>query len=141
MKPVGSIALLCIDYANRRCEVGYILFSPLLQRTVAATEVHYLLGSLVFDTLRFRRWEWKCDDLNEASKRAAVRLGFRKEGVFRQHMIIKGRNRDTAWFSMVDKGWDGVKWGFEAWLDGDNFDGEGRQREKLETLRAAVKET
>jgi RimJ/RimL family protein N-acetyltransferase len=137
-KPVGSIALININVENRTIEVGYVLFSSLLQRTVAATEVMYLLASLVFDTLGYRRYEWKCDNLNEPSKRAALRLGFTFEGVFRQHMIIKGRNRDTAWFSMLDTEWPIMAKAFEAWLEERNFDGEGRQRKSLQALRDAA---
>jgi RimJ/RimL family protein N-acetyltransferase len=136
--PVGSIALINVKLENRTIEVGYVLFSRLLQRTIAATEVQYLLASLVFDTLGFRRYEWKCDNLNEPSKRAAVRLGFQFEGVFWQHMIIKGRNRDTAWFSMLDKDWPVRRVAFEKWLDEGNSDGEGRQRKSLEALRGVA---
>jgi RimJ/RimL family protein N-acetyltransferase len=138
-KPVGSLRLLNITPKNRCVEVGYILFSSKLQRTVAATEVFYLLACLVFDTLGYRRYEWKCDNLNAPSKRAAQRLGFEFEGVFRQHMIIKGRNRDTAWFSMLDTDWPAVKKGFEMWLDESNFDEEGMQKQRLEALRAAAR--
>lgn len=134
-KPVGSVGLININLENRTIEVGYVLFSSLLQRTTAATEVMYLLASLVFDTLGYRRYEWKCDNLNEPSKLAALRLGFRFEGVFRQHMIIKGRNRDSAWFSIIDREWPVVKRGFERWLDDGNFDNEGRQWRSLAALR------
>jgi RimJ/RimL family protein N-acetyltransferase len=138
-RPVGSIALINVNLENRTIEVGYVLFSSLLQRTIAATEVMYLLASLVFDTLGYRRYEWKCDNLNEPSKHAALRLGFTFEGVFRQHMIIKGRNRDTAWFSMLDTEWPVVKEGFERWLEEGNFDEDGRQRKSLWALRDTVK--
>jgi RimJ/RimL family protein N-acetyltransferase len=138
-KAVGSIALLNITPEHRSAEVGYILFSPELQRTIAAAEVFYLLACLVFDSLGYRRHEWKCDNLNAPSKRAAQRLGFEFESVFRQHMIIKGRNRDTAWFSMMDIEWPAVKKGFEMWLDDSNFDEEGRQKQNLEVLRSAAR--
>lgn len=138
-KAVGSIALLNITPEHRAAEVGYILFSPKLQRTIAATEVFYLLACLVFDTLDYRRYEWKCDSLNAPSRRAAQRLGFVFEGVFRQHMIIKGRNRDTAWFSMLDTNWPTVKKGFEMWLNDSNFDEEGKQKQNLEALRSAAR--
>jgi RimJ/RimL family protein N-acetyltransferase len=137
-KPVGSIALINVNLENRTIEVGYVLFSSLLQRTIAATEVMYLLACLVFDTLGYRRYEWKCDGLNEPSRRAALRLGFTFEGVFRQHMIIKGRSRDSAWFSMLDTEWPVVKQGFERWGREENFDGEGRQKESLQALRDAA---
>ena len=137
-RAVGSIALLNITPDHLAAEVGYILFSPKLQRTIAATEVFYLLACLVFDTMSYRRYEWKCDSLNAPSRRAAQRLGFKFEGVFRQHMIIKGRNRDTAWFSMLDTEWPIVKRGFELWLNDSNFDKEGKQKETLEELRSAA---
>lgn len=124
-----------MNLPNRVIEVGSILYAPALQRTPAATEVQYLLARYVFETLGFRRYEWKCNDLNGPSKRAAGRLGFVYEGLFRRHMVLKGRSRDTAWFSVVDEEWEGVKRGFEGWLDEGNFDGEGRQRRRLEEFR------
>ena len=117
-------------------EIGHILYSPRMQRTIGATEAQYLFASYVFDTLGYRRYEWRCDDLNEASKRAAARLGFTLEGVFRQHLIIKGRNRDTAWFSMLDSEWPARRSAFERWLDPANFDAEGRQKASLTSLNA-----
>lgn len=134
-QPVGSISLMNMNLPNRVIEVGSILYAPALQRTPAATEVQYLLARYVFETLGFRRYEWKCNDLNGPSKRAAGRLGFVYEGLFRRHMVLKGRSRDTAWFSVVDEEWEGVKRGFEGWLDEGNFDGEGRQRRRLEEFR------
>ncbi|EXJ79365.1 hypothetical protein A1O3_08867 [Capronia epimyces CBS 606.96] len=134
-KPVGWASLMRIDEKNRVVEVGHILFSPLLQRTKAATEAMYLLAKHVFEDLGYRRYEWKCDNLNLPSKRAAVRLGFTFEGVFRQHIIYKGRSRDTAWFSMIDTDWPIVKAGLEAWLDDANFDKAGQQVRRLEELR------
>jgi RimJ/RimL family protein N-acetyltransferase len=119
-------------------EVGYVLFAPSLQRTAAATEAMFLMASHVFDHLGYRRYEWKCNAENLPSRRAAERLGFTFEGIFRQHMILKGRNRDTAWFSMLDSEWPARKRAFAAWLDPQNFDDEGRQRRSLEQLRAAM---
>jgi RimJ/RimL family protein N-acetyltransferase len=112
-------------------EVGNILYLPCLQRTAGATEAMYLLARYVFEELGYRRYEWKCDALNEPSRRAALRLGFTFEGIFRQHMIVKGKNRDTAWYSMLDTEWADRKRAFEEWLDPANFDSGGRQRIKL----------
>jgi RimJ/RimL family protein N-acetyltransferase len=128
---IGVCSLMRIDPANRVIEVGHILFTPLLQRTPAATEAMYLVARYVFDDLGYRRYEWKCNDCNEPSKRAALRLGFTYEGLFRQHLIIKGRNRDTAWFSMLDSEWPARKAAFEAWLAPENFDEKGRQLQPL----------
>lgn len=119
-------------------EVGCIVFSKKLQRTLAATEAMYLMARHVFDDLGYRRYEWKCNDANDASKRAALRLGFVPEGVFRQDMVMKCENRDTAWFSMLDKEWPRAKAAFEAWLDPANFDTEGVQRRSLAEIREAV---
>lgn len=124
---VGYASLMRIDPANRAIEVGNILYTPLLQRTPAATEAMYLLARYIFEDLGYRRYEWKCNDCNEPSKRAAVRYGFTYEGLFRQHMIVKGRSRDTAWFSMLDSEWPDRKADFERWLDPANFDAAGRQ--------------
>jgi RimJ/RimL family protein N-acetyltransferase len=129
--PAGYASLMRIDPANACIEVGSILYSMALQRTPAATEAQYLLARYVFDELQNRRYEWKCNALNAPSRRAALRYGFQFEGIFRQHMIIKGRNRDTAWFSMLDSEWPARKAAFEAWLDPANFDGEGRQKTPL----------
>ena len=115
--------------------MGNILYSPVLQRSRAATETMYLLAKHVFEDLGYRRYEWKCHNLNAPSKRAAERLGFTFEGVFRQHMITKGRNRDTAWFSILDGEWPVVKKGFESWLDEKNFDENGLQRRRLQECR------
>lgn len=119
-------------------EVGNVMFSPALQRTVAATEAMYLMARHVFEVLGYRRYEWKCDSNNLASRRAAGRLGFTFEGIFRQHMVVKDRNRDTAWFAMLDHEWPSRKLAFETWLDPANFDESGRQRVSLETLRTSV---
>lgn len=134
---VGHATLMRVDSANRVIETGNIMYGPRLQRTPGATECMYLLARYVFDELGYRRYEWKCNDLNAPSKRAAERLGFSFEGVFRQHMIVKGRNRDTAWFSILDTEWPSVKRAFEAWLAPGNFDNEGRQTQSLIALRAA----
>ena len=127
----GYAAFLRIEPAHRVIEVGGILFTPALQRTASATEAMYLMARHVFEDLGYRRYEWKCDARNEPSRRAALRLGFTFEGVFRQHMIIKGRNRDTAWFSMLDTEWPQRKAAFERWLAPSNFDENGRQRTRL----------
>jgi RimJ/RimL family protein N-acetyltransferase len=129
--PVGYASYLRIEPAHRVIEVGNILFTPALQRTVGATEAMYLMARYVFDELGYRRYEWKCNALNAPSRVAARRLGFSFEGIFRQHMIIKGRNRDTAWFSMLDSEWPARKAAFERWLEPRNFDEQGRQRERL----------
>lgn len=112
-------------------EIGHIAFAPRLQRTRAATEALYLLLRRAFDELGYRRCEWKCDALNEASRRAALRLGFTFEGIFRQATIYKGRNRDTAWYSIIDREWPERRAALERWLDPANFDAAGRQRQSL----------
>jgi|HubBroStandDraft_1064217.scaffolds.fasta_scaffold157384_2 RimJ/RimL family protein N-acetyltransferase len=123
----GWATFMRIDAANGVIEVGNILFSPALKRTRAATEAMYLMASHVFDHLGYRRYEWKCNALNEPSRRAALRFGFTFEGIFRQHMVVKDRSRDTAWFSMLDHEWPARKKAFEAWLEPGNFHGDGRQ--------------
>jgi len=128
---VGHAAYMRIEPAHRVIEVGSILYTPRLQRTVGATEAMYLMARHVFEDLGYRRYEWKCNALNAPSRRAALRLGFTFEGIFRQHMIVKGHNRDTAWFSMLDSEWPKRKIAFERWLDPSNFDGEGRQKVSL----------
>lgn len=135
LRAVGMASLMRMDLPNRVIEVGSILFAPTLQRTPAATEAMYLLARYVFETLGFRRYEWKCNALNEPSRRAAARLGFVYEGTFRQHMIARGRNRDTAWFAMLDGEWPGVKGAMEGWLDEGNFDEQGKQRRRLEEFK------
>ena len=136
--PVGFQSLMRIDPIHRVIEVGDILYTPALQRTIGATEAQYLLAAYAFDTLGYRRYEWKCNDLNAPSKRAAQRLGFTFEGVFRQHLVAKGRNRDTAWFSMLDSEWPLRRAAFERWLAPDNFDASGRQRVSLASLNSAL---
>ncbi len=134
--PVGYAAYMRIEPAHRVIEVGSILYTPALQRTPAATEAMYLMARHVFEGLGYRRYEWKCNALNEPSRRAALRFGFQFEGVFRQHMIIKGRNRDTAWYSMLDSEWPSRKRAFERWLSPANFDSNGVQRRSLAELQA-----
>lgn len=136
-RALGYAALMRDDPSNRVIEVGSIVYSPSLQRSTAATEAMYLLARHVFETLRYRRYEWKCDALNEPSRRAALRLGFSFEGIFRQHMIIKGHNRDTAWYSMLDGEWPAKKAAFERWLDPSNFDADGVQRTALQARSPA----
>lgn len=115
-------------------EVGHIHFSAILQKTTAATEAMYLLARHIFEDLGYRRYEWKCNNLNENSKKAALRLGFQLEGVFRQSAIYKGRNRDTAWFSILDKEWSNQKKKFENWLAPSNFDNAEKQKKQLSIL-------
>ena len=129
--PKGYCSLMRIEPAHRVIEVGNILYLPALQRTVGATEAMYLLARYVFEDLEYRRYEWKCDALNLPSRKAALRLGFTFEGIFRQHMIVKGNNRDTAWYSMLDTEWPARKRAFEHWLDPSNFDSQGNQKTAL----------
>jgi RimJ/RimL family protein N-acetyltransferase len=133
-RTVGLSTFVNIQPAMRSVEVAHILYSPALQRTPLATEAQYLLARYAFETLRVRRYEWKCNALNRPSHRAALRFGFTFEGVFRQHQIHKGRNRDTAWFSMLDSEWPARKAAFERWLAPENFDQDGRQRVSLAEL-------
>ncbi|HET7203813.1 MAG TPA: GNAT family protein [Steroidobacteraceae bacterium] len=128
--PGGVASYLRIDPPNGVIEVGHLAYSPRLQRTPAATEAMYLMMRHVFD-LGYRRYEWKCNAQNASSRAAAQRLGFTFEGVFRQHMVVKGRNRDTAWFSILDTEWPRIRQGFERWLDPANFDATGHQRRSL----------
>jgi RimJ/RimL family protein N-acetyltransferase len=131
---VGYASYMRIEPVHRVIEVGSILYTPRLQQTTLATEAMYLMARHVFDDLGYRRYEWKCNALNAPSRRAALRFGFTFEGIFRQHMIVKGRNRDTAWFSMLDSEWPARKANFERWLDPSNFGGDGRQKVALSTL-------
>ena len=133
---VGVVTLMEIRPAMRVIEMGNIVYSKLLQRTAAATEAQYLMACHVFDDLHYRRYEWKCNDLNAPSRRAAERLGFTYEGTFRQHMIVKGRSRDTAWYAMLDGDWPANQTAFEAWLAPENFDANGRQHAGLTEIRA-----
>jgi RimJ/RimL family protein N-acetyltransferase len=132
--PVGQAAYLRIEPAHRVIEVGNIVFTPALQRSCGATEAMYLMARHVFEDLGYRRYEWKCNALNQPSRRAALRLGFAFEGIFRQHTIVKGRNRDTAWFSMLDLEWPQRRASFEQWLAPSNFDPAGRQKLSLSQL-------
>jgi RimJ/RimL family protein N-acetyltransferase/ribosomal protein S18 acetylase RimI-like enzyme len=132
----GRLSLMRMDPAHGVIETGHLLFGPRLGQTRAATEAIYLLAHHVFDDLGYRRFEWKCNDANEPSKRAAIRFGFTFEGVFRQHMVVKGENRDTAWYSMLDSEWPSRRRTFERWLEPANFDERGRQRLSLSALNA-----
>jgi RimJ/RimL family protein N-acetyltransferase len=135
---VGVVTLMRIDAPNGCVETGHIFFSPRLQKTPGASEAIYLLARTVFDDLKYRRFEWKCDNGNAASQAAAKRFGFSYEGLFRQHMIIKGRNRDTAWFAMLDHEWPTRKAAFERWLAPGNFDADGKQTKSLTDHRRDV---
>jgi RimJ/RimL family protein N-acetyltransferase len=132
-RAVGIATLMEIRPATRVIEVGNIVYTPALQRTPLATEAQYLLARYVFDALGYRRYEWKCDALNAASRRAALRLGFTFEGIFRAHMIVKGRNRDTAWYSLLEREWPERRRAFERWLAPDNFK-QGAQKTSLAAL-------
>ena len=135
---LGIASYLRIDPGNGVIEVGHLHFGPRLQRSAAATEAMALMMARAFDELGYRRYEWKCDSLNAPSRAAALRLGFTFEGIFRNAVVVKGRSRDTAWFSITDAEWPRVRAGFSAWLDPANFDAEGRQRRGLAELRAAA---
>jgi RimJ/RimL family protein N-acetyltransferase len=135
-KAVGTAALMRIDPAHGVIEVGSITFSPRLKKTRAATESMYLFMRRVFDELRYRRYEWKCDSLNAPSRSAAERYGFTFEGIFRNAIVYKGRKRDTAWYSITEAEWPPVCAAFEEWLDPANFDDRGRQKRRLGELRA-----
>ncbi|ANN78412.1 acetyltransferase [Bordetella flabilis] len=130
-KAIGTAALMRIDPANGVIEIGHVCYSPLLQRTPIATEAQYLFMRRVFDELGYRRLEWKCDSLNEPSRKAAARYGYTFEGVFRQAIVYKGRTRDSAWFSIIDGEWPALRQAYEAWLAPQNFDADGRQRQSL----------
>jgi RimJ/RimL family protein N-acetyltransferase len=131
---VGMASYLRIQQKIGSIEVGHIHYSPPMQQKPIGTEVMYLMMKRVFDELGYRRYEWKCDSLNERSCEAAKRYGFTFEGIFRQHNIVKGHNRDTAWFSIIDKDWDRIKKNYETWLGKTNFDREGRQKTSLTSL-------
>jgi RimJ/RimL family protein N-acetyltransferase len=134
---VGYASFMRIEPVHRVIEVGSILYTPRLQQTTMATEAMYLMARHVFEDLGYRRYEWKCNALNAPSRRAAMRFGFTFEGIFRQHMIVKGRNRDTAWFSMLDSEWPLRKANFERWLDPSNFSADGKQKASLSELNQA----
>ncbi len=134
----GVASYLRIEPAVGVIEVGHINYAPRLQRTPAATEAMYLMMRRVFDELGYRRYEWKCDALNAPSRRAAERLGFRFEGIFRQATIYKSRNRDSEWYSIIDSEWPALRRAFEAWLNPANFDADGNQRKRLSELVGAT---
>jgi len=136
-RALGIATLMEIRPAMRVIEVGHIVYSPALQHTALGTEAQYLLARYAFETLGYRRYEWKCNALNAASCRAALRYGFVYEGTFRQHLIAKGRNRDNAWFSMLDREWPARKAAFERWLAPENFDADGKQKRSLSALNAS----
>jgi RimJ/RimL family protein N-acetyltransferase len=135
---LGIATLMDIQPERRVIEVGHIVYSPALQRTPLGTETQYLLARYAFETLGYRRYEWKCNSHNAASRRAALRYGFIFEGVLRQHMIAKGRNRDTAYYSMLDSEWPQRKLNFERWLSPDNFTADGRQKVSLSALNGVT---
>lgn len=137
-KAVGVASYLRIEPAIGSIEVGHINYSPLLQKTTAATEAMYLMMARVFDELGYRRYEWKCDNANAKSRAAAARLGFTFEGVFRQCTMYKGRNRDTAWFSIIDQEWPALKTAYQTWLDPANFNHDGSQKQALSDLTKAA---
>ncbi len=132
-QPAGLAAYLRITPGSGTIEIGHLNYSPLLQQTPAATEAMYLMMAHAF-SLGYRRYEWKCDSLNAPSRAAALRLGFKFEGIFRQATIVKGRTRDTSWYSIIDTEWPALRELFERWLHPDNFDSQGRQRQRLSAL-------
>jgi RimJ/RimL family protein N-acetyltransferase len=136
--PVGVTTLMSIVPVHHSIEIGHVVYSQLLQRSAASTEASYLLMRLAIEELGYERVEWKCNDRNEPSMKAAVRLGFRYEGTFRRHLVVKGRRRDTAWYSAVVEEWEGVKRVLEGWLARGNFGEDGGQREKIEVVRERV---
>lgn len=134
-KVAGRQSLMRIDPEHGVIEIGNVYWGPLISRKPAATEAQFLFMKYVFDELGYRRYEWKCNDDNAPSKRAAERFGFRHEGTFRQHLVVKGKNRDTAWFSILDHEWPALKQAYLAWLAPENFDEAGQQKRKLEEFR------
>src|SRR3954465_7648131 len=136
-KPAGVASVLRVDPANGCIEVGGLAYSPLLQRKPAATEAMFLIMGQAFK-LGYRRYEWKCNALNAPSRAAAQRLGFSYEGIFRQATVVKGRNRDTAWYSIIDAEWPALRQAYEAWLAPANFDAHGNQRTQLSALTAPL---
>lgn len=135
---LGQAALMKFNPEHRSVEIGYVLFLPALQRTRGGTEALFLLMRHAFETLKLRRCEWRCDSQNAKSERAALRLGFRQEGRLRQHMLVKGRSRDTMIFSLLDTEWPDAKAVLEAWLSDENFDGKGCAKRNLSNIRAAM---
>ena len=134
-KVAGRQALMRIDPAHGVIEIGSIYWGPLVSRRPAATEALFLFADYAFRDLGYRRFEWKCNNSNEPSKRAALRFGFTYEGLFRQHMVAKGQNRDTAWFSILDSEWPTLRQAYLAWLSPENFDADGQQRQPLTAFR------
>ena len=132
---IGRQTLMRIDATNGVVETGNIHWGPQMQRSPKSTEAFYLHASYVFDTLGYRRFEWKLNNLNQPSHKAALRFGFSFEGIFRQHLVVKGQNRDTAWYAMIDKDWPVIKQAFETWLQPSNFDASGQQIARLEDIR------
>lgn len=137
-RALGTAALMRIEPAHGVIEVGFITFSPALKRTRTGSEAMYMMMRRAFDELGYRRYEWKCDSLNAPSRAAALRYGFTFEGVFRKAIVCKGRSRDTAWYSITDDEWPRIKEAFEAWLNPQNFDADGRQRRGLAIIRSSV---
>lgn len=138
-RAVGTMSLMRINPTHGVIEVGWVSFSPVMQRTVMSTEAHFLFMQYAFDELGYRRYEWKCDSLNAPSRKAAERLGFTYEGTFRQDAVVRGRSRDTAWFSILDSEWPVLKAAFTQWLAAENFDEQGKQIHSLEQVRARLK--
>jgi RimJ/RimL family protein N-acetyltransferase len=137
-KAVGVAAFMRFDTANGSMEVGHINYSPALAKTIAATEAMFLMMKRAFEELGYRRYEWKCDALNAPSRAAATRYGFTYEGTFRQHLVYKNRNRDSAWFSVISPEWPIIRAAFEAWLNPQNFNASGTQIARLQDLRHAL---
>ncbi|MGO4836963.1 GNAT family N-acetyltransferase, partial [Rhizobiaceae sp. 2RAB30] len=135
----GRQTLMRIEPAFGVIEIGNIYWGPLISRKPAATEAQFLFMRHVFDDLGYRRYEWKCNNRNEPSKRAAERFGFTFEGVFRQHLVVKGENRDTAWYSIIDKEWPLLRRAYEEWLDPANFSADGGQKRRLEEITAGLR--
>jgi RimJ/RimL family protein N-acetyltransferase len=137
-RPLGIVSYLSIVPEHGVIEIGNIWFSPQLQRTPAATEAIFLLATHAFDELGYRRLEWKCNALNQPSRNAAARFGFHFEGVFANHRVVKGHNRDTAWFAITEERWPNLKAAFEQWLSPENFEADGTQRSRLRDLTASA---
>jgi RimJ/RimL family protein N-acetyltransferase len=138
-RAIGCASLMRMDPANGVVEIGNIFYGGSLQRTTGSTEAFFLIGDYVFRTLGYRRFEWKCNALHERSRAAALRFGFTFEGIFRQHMVVKGRNRDTAWFAMIDHDWETtIRPAIEQWLAPANFETNGNQIDRLQDLRARL---
>jgi len=135
---IGTLALMRIDAANGAAEIGYVTFSPSLQRTSMATEAIFLLLGYLFDELHYRRCEWKCDHLNAPSRRAAERIGFQFEGIFRQASVYKQRSRDTAWYTIIDQDWPAIRTAITHWLSADNFTDDGQQKQSLDRFKTSA---